>query len=81
MRALIVLLTNAVELHGYAARAMYAALAQDIEGAELSLVIACAWFLGVLPVMSCARLAPEAQHLSRLQRRVPCSTAALTGRF
>lgn len=45
-RGLIVLLTNAPDLHGYAARQMYAALAADIEKAELSLIVTCAWFLG-----------------------------------
>lgn len=40
------LLTNAPDLHGYAARQMYAALAADIEKAELSLIVTCAWFLG-----------------------------------
>lgn len=52
-RALIVLLTNAVDLHGYAARAMYAALASDVEGAELSLIVTAAWFLGGRFLLAC----------------------------
>ena len=49
-RALIVLISNAPELHGYAARAMYRALKESIAQAELSLsLVTCTcWFLGKL---------------------------------
>ena len=47
-RALIVLISNAPELHGYAARSMYRALQDSIHQAELtlSLVTSTCWFLG-----------------------------------
>lgn len=48
-RALIVLISNAPELHGYTARAMYRALKTSIDQADLnlSLVTSTCWFLGV----------------------------------
>ncbi|KAA6427411.1 MAG: AP-1 complex subunit gamma-1 [Trebouxia sp. A1-2] len=47
-RALIVLISNAPELHGYTARAMYRALKDSADQAELplSLVTSTCWFLG-----------------------------------
>ena len=47
-RALIVLISNAPELHGYAARSMYQALKTSVDQAELplSLVTCTCWFLG-----------------------------------
>lgn len=47
-RALIVLISNAPELHGYTARSMYRALKSSIDQADLSLsLITCTcWFLG-----------------------------------
>ena len=47
-RALIVLISNAPELHGYAARSMYRALKTSIDQADLtlSLVTSTCWFLG-----------------------------------
>lgn len=47
-RALIVLISNAPELHGYAARSMYRALKTSIDdaGLNLSLVTSTCWFLG-----------------------------------
>ena len=49
-RALIVLISNAPELHGYAARTMYRALKESIGQADLSLslVTSTCWFLGQL---------------------------------
>ena len=48
-RALIVLISNAPELHGYTARSMYRALKTSIDDADLnlSLVTSTCWFLGV----------------------------------
>ena len=48
-RALIVLISNAPELHGYTARSMYRALKASIDDADLnlSLVTSTCWFLGV----------------------------------
>lgn len=50
-RALIVLISNAPELHGYAARCMYQALKSSLSQAEipLSLVTCTTWFLGKQP--------------------------------
>lgn len=50
-RALIVLISNAPELHGYAARSMYRALKDSVDQAELtlSLVTSTCWFLGMAP--------------------------------
>ena len=47
-RALIVLISNAPELHGYAARCMYQALKSSLDQADipLSLVTCTSWFLG-----------------------------------
>ncbi|KAK9814370.1 hypothetical protein WJX72_004689 [[Myrmecia] bisecta] len=45
-RALVVLITNAPELHAYVARSMYRALKAHQEQAELMLVITATWFLG-----------------------------------
>ena len=47
-RALIVLISNAPELHGYAARSMYRALKASMDQADLnlSLVTSTCWFLG-----------------------------------
>ena len=47
-RALIVLISNAPELHGYAARCMYQALKSNLNQADipLSLVTCTSWFLG-----------------------------------
>ncbi|DBA97265.1 TPA: hypothetical protein ACH3X1_015011 [Trebouxia sp. C0004] len=47
-RALIVLISNAPELHGYTARSMYRALKDSADQAELtlSLVTSTCWFLG-----------------------------------
>ena len=52
-RALIVLISNAPELHGYTARSMYRALKTSIDDADLnlSLVTSTCWFLG-LPVLT-----------------------------
>ena len=49
-RALIVLISNAPELHGYTARSMYRALKDSADQAELtlSLVTSTCWFLGEL---------------------------------
>lgn len=47
-RALIVLISNAPELHGYAARCMYQALKSSLDQADIpfSLVTCTSWFLG-----------------------------------
>ena len=45
-RALVVLLTNATALHGYAARAAYRALCDNLEDASLSLLTVSTWLLG-----------------------------------
>ena len=45
-RACIVLLTNAPELHAYAARRLYAALRDSLPSAQLSLVATATWYIG-----------------------------------
>lgn len=49
-RALIVLISNAPELHAYAARCMYKALKSSLDQVDipLSLITCTAWFLGEL---------------------------------
>jgi AP-1 complex subunit gamma-1 len=49
-RALIVLITNATELHGYAARASYTALKEHLNQADLSLLMVTTWFLGAFAI-------------------------------
>jgi AP-1 complex subunit gamma-1 len=46
VRALIVLISNAPELHGYAVRAFYRALALHLDRAEFALVMAATWLIG-----------------------------------
>lgn len=46
IRALIVLITNASELHGYAARGLYSALRDNADTADLALVMAATWIIG-----------------------------------
>ena len=46
VRALIVLISNAPELHGYAVRAFYRALAAHLDRAEFALVMAATWLIG-----------------------------------
>ena len=46
VRALIVLISNAPELHGYAVRAFYRALASHLDRAEFALVMAATWLIG-----------------------------------
>ncbi len=46
VRALIVLVTNAPDLHGYCARAMYRALRRDLAAADPALVTASTWVIG-----------------------------------
>ena len=62
-RALIVLISNAPELHAYAARSMYRALKTSIDHADLnlSLVTSTCWFLG-----RCMLCAGSAHDHSRL---------------
>lgn len=50
VRALIVLITNAPDLHGYAARAFYSALKADPDAAEFALVMASTWIIGAAPI-------------------------------
>ena len=45
-RALVVLLSNAPELHGYVARSVYRALHDAGDDAAPSLITFSAWFLG-----------------------------------
>ena len=45
-RSLLVLLTNAPELHAYATRQLYSALADSATTAELSLIMVAVWWLG-----------------------------------
>ena len=45
-RALVVLVSNAPELHAYAVRQMYAALKANREQLALSLLMVTTWFLG-----------------------------------
>ena len=46
VRALIVLITNAPDLHGYCARAMYRALRRDLAVADPALITAGTWVIG-----------------------------------
>ncbi len=50
VRALIVLITNAPDLHAYAARAFYSALKGDPDAAEFALVMASTWIIGAAPI-------------------------------
>ncbi len=45
-RAFIVLLTNAPELHAYAARSLFRALRDHLAHAELSLLATATWYIG-----------------------------------
>ncbi|BDA45799.1 AP-1 complex subunit gamma-1 [Coccomyxa sp. Obi] len=45
-RAFIVLLTNAPELHAYAARSLFRALRDNLANAELSLLATATWYIG-----------------------------------
>ncbi|CAL8470618.1 g10160 [Coccomyxa elongata] len=45
-RAFIVLLTNAPELHAYAARSLFRALRDNLAHAELSLLATATWYIG-----------------------------------
>ena len=45
-RAFIVLLTNAPELHSYAARSLFRALRDHLAHAELSLLATATWYIG-----------------------------------
>ena len=45
-RSLLVLLTNAPELHPYVTRQLYSALADGAANAELSLIMVAVWWLG-----------------------------------
>ncbi|MEW5311849.1 MAG: hypothetical protein WDW38_003533 [Sanguina aurantia] len=45
-RALLVIITNANELHGYAVRTLYRALLMNLDSAETSLVITAVWVIG-----------------------------------
>lgn len=46
VRALIVLISNAPELHGYAVRAFYSALGAKLDRAEFALIMAATWLIG-----------------------------------
>lgn len=46
VNSLIVLITNAEDLHGYAVRQMYQALQQNLATADASLMIAAVWCIG-----------------------------------
>ena len=50
MRALIVVITNAPDLHGYCARAMYRALQRDLATADSALITASTWVIGQFDV-------------------------------
>ena len=45
-KSFIVLLTNAPELHAYAARALFRALRQHLETAQTSLLATATWYTG-----------------------------------
>ena len=49
VRALVVLLTNAPELHPYVSRQLYNALALSWAEADLSLVMVATWWMGAPP--------------------------------
>lgn len=53
VRALIVLITNAQDLHAYCARTMYAALQANLLTAEPSLITASTWVIGEYPSLVC----------------------------
>jgi hypothetical protein len=46
VRALIVLISNAPDLHGYAVRVFYTALRTHLDKAEFALVMASTWLIG-----------------------------------
>lgn len=46
VRALIVLISNAEDLHGYAVRALYGAVKQHLNTAAPSLLVAGGWCIG-----------------------------------
>lgn len=75
-RALIVLISNAPELHGYTARSMYRALKDSADQAELtlSLVTSTCWFLGE-PAHSCLSFQMTLSAVGQVQvcnfRQVP----------
>lgn len=52
VRALIVLISNAPELHGYAVRAFYKALDTHLDRAEFALIMAATWLIGGSPAHS-----------------------------
>ena len=52
-RSLLVLLTNAPELHAYVTRQLYNALHEGWSTAELSLFIVAVWWLGEPPLCPC----------------------------
>ena len=45
-RAFIVLLTNAPELHAYAARSLFRSLRDNLASAEISLLATATWYIG-----------------------------------
>lgn len=45
-RALLLLVCNAAQLHGYAARAAWRALSANVAGAQPSLLMVATWCLG-----------------------------------
>jgi hypothetical protein len=57
VRALIVLISNAEDLHGYAVRALYGAVKQHLATAAPSLLVAGGWCIGefgeMLPTGRC----------------------------
>lgn len=62
-RAFIVLLTNAPELHAYAARSLYRALRDNLAAAELSLLATATWYIGTWALPKATFI--EAHTLSR----------------
>jgi len=46
VRALIVLISNAPDLHGYAVRAFYSALHANLDRTDFALVMAATWLIG-----------------------------------
>jgi hypothetical protein len=75
-RACIVLLTNTPELHGYAARALYRALAERLPGAQLSLVATATWYIGARTLSPMQTLHTAHKPFASPKRQFASSTDA-----
>ncbi len=62
-RAFIVLLTNAPELHAYAARSLFRSLREHLASAELSLLATATWYIGARTAVFAGRLKAVARDM------------------